>query len=62
VSVSSLCIASDAPPSTALRHITLLEENGLITRSPSAHDRRITFVGLTDQAVVAMGSYLENAA
>jgi DNA-binding transcriptional ArsR family regulator len=60
VSVSSLCIASDAPPSTALRHIGLLEEGGLVIRSPSSSDKRMTFVELTDKAIVTMGSYLES--
>lgn len=59
VSTTSLCIASDCPPSTALRHIDQLEQAGLVERSPSAHDKRITFVGLTDKGVIAMGNYLE---
>jgi DNA-binding transcriptional ArsR family regulator len=59
VSTTSLCIASDSAPSTALRHIAQLEEAGLVTRNPSAHDRRITFVELTEQGVLAVGAWLE---
>lgn len=58
VSVTSLCIASDCPSSTALRHITLLEEEGLVKRVAAAHDKRVTFVELTDEGVIAMGRYL----
>ena len=60
VSTSSLCIASDSPHSTALRHIAQLEEAGLVKRSPSAHDKRITFVELTEEGVLAMGEYLDD--
>lgn len=59
VSVSSLCIAAEAPQSTALRHLNLLEEKGFIKRSPCQLDKRVTFVELTDKAVVALGTYLE---
>jgi DNA-binding transcriptional ArsR family regulator len=59
VSTSSLCLSARAPSSTALRHIGLLEEHGLVRRSQSAFDRRVTFVELTDQGVLAVGSYLE---
>lgn len=59
VSVSSLCIASDVPASTALRYLTQMEEAGLIKRIASQYDKRVTFVELTDQGVVAMGCCLE---
>ena len=59
VSTTSLCIASHVPPSTALRHIAVLEENGYVARSQSERDKRVTFVSLTDQGVLAMGRYLE---
>jgi len=59
VSTTSLCIASAAPASTALRHIAQLEEAGLIRREASAFDKRVTFVTLTDQGVLAVGLYLE---
>ncbi|MCB2067939.1 MAG: winged helix DNA-binding protein [Erythrobacter sp.] len=58
VSTTSLCIAADCPTSTALRYIGLLEEEGLVRRTPAVHDRRVTFVELTDAGVLAMGRYL----
>lgn len=60
VSTTSLCIASDAPNSTALRQIVQLEEAGLIKRSPSEFDKRVTFVELTTSGLLAMGRYLED--
>ena len=61
VSTTSLCIASRVPSTMALRHIALLEEHGLVKRSHSAFDKRVTFVELTDAGVVAMGGYLEQS-
>lgn len=59
VSTTSLCIASDVPASTALRYIAQLEEAGMVQREASAFDKRVTFVSLTDQGVLAVGLYLE---
>lgn len=59
VSTTSLCLAARVPASTALRHIGQMEEHGLVRRSPSAFDRRVTFVELTDRGVLAIGGYLE---
>lgn len=59
VSTTSLCIAADCPPSTALRHIDLLENSGLVARTPSTHDRRMVFVELTEKGIVSVGRYLE---
>lgn len=59
VSTTSLCIASGVPNSTALRHIAMLEEEGLIKRSTSEFDRRVTFVELTEKGVLALGRYLD---
>lgn len=58
VSTTSLCIASNAPTTTALRYIRLLEEANLVRRIPAEHDRRVTFVELTDHGVLAVGRYL----
>ena len=60
VSTTSLCIASDAPNSTALRQIVQLEEAGLVKRSASEFDKRVTFVELTPSGLLAMGRYLED--
>jgi hypothetical protein len=46
VSVSSLCIASASPSTTALRWIKLMEERGMIVRNDDRRDRRRVFVSL----------------
>ncbi|MDP3677290.1 MAG: winged helix DNA-binding protein [Novosphingobium sp.] len=50
VSVTSLCIASGVPPTTALRWITLMTEGGLLERVEDETDRRRAFITLTDCA------------
>jgi len=47
VSVTSACIASCVPPTTALRWLSTLEEYGLVERAEDATDARRTFVRLT---------------
>lgn len=53
-SVSTACIGSSAPPTTALRYLTMLEEAGLVHRTPASDDARRVFVALSDQAFLAM--------
>jgi len=50
VSVTSLCIASNSPTSTALRWISALERQGLIERRPDPLDGRRFFISLTRDA------------
>lgn len=57
VSVTSLCIASGVPATTALRWINQLEEAGLVERVADDIDRRRAFVALTDKAADAMAAY-----
>lgn len=57
VSVTSLCIASGVPATTALRWIAQLEEAGLVERVADDIDRRRAFVALTDKAADAMAAY-----
>lgn len=57
VSVSSLCIASGAAPTTALRWISLMTEAGLLRRESDTRDRRRALITLTDQAADAMARY-----
>ena len=59
VSVSSLCLASGAPASTALRRIEELVEGGLIARVKDAADARRTLMTLTDDARERMNTYLD---
>lgn len=57
VSVTSLCIASGVPATTALRWIAQMEEAGLVERVADDIDRRRAFVALTDKAAGAMAAY-----
>jgi DNA-binding MarR family transcriptional regulator len=49
VSVSSLCLASSAPPTTALRWINMMVERKIICRTPDANDLRRHNVTLSEQ-------------
>ena len=49
VSVSSLCIASAVPATTALRWIDTLVQEGLVVRQPDPRDKRRVLVSLTDE-------------
>jgi len=57
VSVTSLCIASGVPPTTALRWIGQMTESGLLQRMEDETDRRRAFITLTDKAADAMARY-----
>ncbi len=57
VSVTSLCIASGVPPTTALRWISQMTDSGLLERIEDETDRRRAFIQLTDKATDAMGRY-----
>ena len=57
VSVTSLCIASCVPPTTALRWIGQMTEAGLLTRVEDDSDRRRAFIALTDKAADGMAHY-----
>lgn len=57
VSVTSLCIASGVPPTTALRWIGQMVEAGLFVRVEDDADRRRAFIALSDHAADAMARY-----
>lgn len=57
VSVTSLCIASGVPPTTALRWISQMGDAGLLERVEDETDRRRAFITLTDKAVDGMARY-----
>lgn len=59
VSTKSLQIISGCPETTALRIIGRLERRGLVTRTHSEGDRRVTFVTLTRDGVTKVGTILE---
>ena len=47
VPTTSLCLAANAPQATALRHIGILEELGLLSRFRAPEDRRLVLVQIT---------------
>jgi predicted transcriptional regulator len=57
ISVTSACLASGVPNTTALRWIALLEHSGLIGREQDEHDRRRTYLRITDRGLTAMMDY-----
>lgn len=62
VSITSLCISSGVPLTTALRWIGVLIECGLFQRIEDDLDRRRSFVELTDKAAKAVARYFANLA
>ena len=57
VSVTSVCVASNVPSTTALRWIRLLENEGLVSRRADHLDGRRFYIELTDQAETALCQY-----
>jgi predicted transcriptional regulator len=57
VAVTSLCIASGVPATTALRWIKQLVETGLFERVEDRTDRRRAFISLSDKAAQLMSRY-----
>jgi predicted transcriptional regulator len=57
INVSSLCIAAAVPATTALRWITILEDEGIVSRTADPNDGRRVFVSLTADAHDMMRTY-----
>jgi hypothetical protein len=57
VSVTSLCIASGVPPTTALRWIGQMTQAGLLERIEDDTDRRRAFIALSTAAADGMARY-----
>ena len=60
ISVTSVCIAANVAPTTALRWVSELEEIKLIERFDSETDRRVKWVRLTDSASKMMLDYFKS--
>jgi len=61
VSVSSLCIASAVPPTTALRWIRQLTDRGLLERQDDDMDGRRVFISLTPAGYQAVERWFAEA-
>jgi DNA-binding MarR family transcriptional regulator len=57
VPVSSLCIAAAVPPTTALRWIKSMTEQGLLIRRDDPHDGRRVFIELASTTSAALRHY-----
>lgn len=62
VSVSSLCIAAAVPPTTALRWITAMTENGMLERRQDPDDARRVFIVLSSETAAKIDDYFVAAA
>lgn len=61
VSVSSACIGSAAPPTTGLRWLGVLADEGLVVREADPEDHRRVLVRLTPSGQAAMDRFFEAA-
>ena len=59
VSITSASIASRVPPTTALRHIAILQDQGYVLRQPDPFDGRRTHLTLSDAGLDAMNLWLD---
>lgn len=59
VSVTSLCIASGVPPTTALRWIGQLTDEGMVVRVEDETDRRRAFIALSDRGADRMAQFFD---
>ena len=57
ISVTSVCIASCVPPTTALRWLAILEFEGLVDRTRDALDRRRSFVRISEKGQRLMNRF-----
>lgn len=60
ISVTSACYAAGVPPTTALRWLRLLEEQGLVERIKAETDNRVSWIRLSDSALRQMCAYFED--
>jgi DNA-binding MarR family transcriptional regulator len=61
VAVSSLCIAAAVPPTTALRWIKALCDQGVFVRLADPEDGRRVFIEMAEASAAAMQKYLKAA-
>lgn len=59
VSVSSLCIASAVPSTTALRAIDAMEREGCLVREPDPTDKRRIFLKISDARRAELDAYFD---
>ncbi|MEL7447352.1 MAG: MarR family transcriptional regulator [Pseudomonadota bacterium] len=62
VSVTSLCIASGVPATTALRWVRQMVDSGIFVRIADSTDKRRAFIALSDNSTEAMARYFRQIA
>lgn len=60
VTISSLCIASNVPATTALRWIKALEGDGLASREADPFNARRYYIALTERGLTALKEFFFN--
>lgn len=60
ISVTSLCIASCVPSTTALRWLSILEHSNVVAKEPSKLDKRTTYLELTDEYFERLCRHFDN--
>ncbi|MDE2596163.1 MAG: hypothetical protein KGL44_04710 [Sphingomonadales bacterium] len=58
VSISSACLAGGTAPTTGLRWLSVLEDNGLVERERNTSDGRMSWIRLTPKGLDHMQAYL----
>lgn len=58
ISITSACLAANAPTTTALRHIEQLERAGVVSRYADQHDGRRQYLQFTEIGFRQMEQYL----
>jgi len=61
LTVSSCCLASAAPPTTALRYLKTMIDNGLLRREARPDDARSTYIEFTDDGLERMRDWMERS-
>jgi hypothetical protein len=59
LSITSVCVGSGVPESTALRYVRALEDRGYARRAPDPQDKRRVFLHLTAKAREKLDAYFE---
>lgn len=59
VSMTTLCMVSESPQTTAYRKILWLEQKGLVARCPDPVDRRRVLMALTAEGKAKVNAYLD---
>ena len=60
ISVTSLCIASGVPPTTALRWINILVGKGIFQRFNDDRDKRRAYISLSDDAADKVAEFFQS--